>query len=155
VHDNYRIFQGLNFKSLGTAPMVAGGYCWLNSWHSRAREIARRRAKERGRRGDSIPYFTYRGGGGASWWPNFAGEEGGGGSIPVLGGGASAQGWRHWSGAASRGGAWRGCRSRAGPRRAGVRGKGATALMMAAHRGRGEGRGGALHPGDWRRSSSR
>jgi hypothetical protein len=36
-------------------------------------------ANESRRRGDSIPYLTYRGG--ASWWLNFAGKEGGGGSV--------------------------------------------------------------------------
>jgi hypothetical protein len=55
--------------------MVAGGYCFSNSRQSRAREIARSRAKERGQGRDSIPYLTYRRG--ASWWPDFAGEEGG------------------------------------------------------------------------------
>jgi hypothetical protein len=39
---------GLDAKSLGTAPMVADTHCWLNSQCSRAREIARSGAKERG-----------------------------------------------------------------------------------------------------------
>jgi hypothetical protein len=88
VHDNYRIFQGLNYKSFTAAPMVAGGYCWPISQCSRAHEITRSGANERGQRGDSIPYLTYRGD--ASWWPNFAGEDGGGGSV--LGGSPSVPG---------------------------------------------------------------
>jgi hypothetical protein len=38
--------------------------------------------QERGRRGDSIQYLTYRGD--ASWWPDFAGEEGGGALLRVV-----------------------------------------------------------------------
>jgi hypothetical protein len=45
---NYRIFRGLNCKSSGTTPMVAGSYCFANSHRSKAREIARSGAKERG-----------------------------------------------------------------------------------------------------------
>jgi hypothetical protein len=70
--------------------MVAGGCCLSNPRRSRAREIARSGANERGRRGDSIPYITYRGD--ASWWSNFTTEEGSGGSVPC--GGVSARGWR-------------------------------------------------------------
>jgi hypothetical protein len=70
---NYKIFGGLYCKKLETVPMVAGGYNFSNSCRSRAREVARSGANERGRRGDSIPYITYRRN--ASWWSNLAGEE--------------------------------------------------------------------------------
>jgi hypothetical protein len=53
--------------------MVAGGYCFANSRHSRSREIARSGAKERGRRGDSISYLTCSRD--ASWWLDFDGED--------------------------------------------------------------------------------
>jgi hypothetical protein len=59
--------------------MVAGGHSFANSHRSRAWEIMRSGANERGRGGDSIPYLTYHGD--ASWWPNFAGEESVGGSV--------------------------------------------------------------------------
>jgi hypothetical protein len=52
--------------------MVTGVHCSSNSHHSRAREVARSGANERGRREDSIPYLTYRGD--ASWRSNFAEE---------------------------------------------------------------------------------
>jgi hypothetical protein len=69
--------------------MVAGAHCWPNSQHSRAREIGRSGAKERGRQGDSIPYLTYRAD--ASWWLNFIGEVAVAVlSILFLGNGASA-----------------------------------------------------------------
>jgi hypothetical protein len=61
--------------------MVTGGHCSSNSRRSRAREVARSGANERGRRGDSIPYLTYRGD--ASWWSNFV-EEVGGGCLFIL-----------------------------------------------------------------------
>jgi hypothetical protein len=97
--------------------MVVSGYCFANSHHSRAWEIVRSGAKERGRRGDSIPYLNDCRG--ASWWPDFAGEEGDGGLLhPVLGGGACVlckeawvmqeEGWRSCRGER------RGCMGRAG-----------------------------------------
>jgi hypothetical protein len=60
-------------QKLETAPIVAGGHNFSNSRLSRAREVGRSGANERGRRGDSIPYLTYQGD--ASWRSNFAGEE--------------------------------------------------------------------------------
>jgi hypothetical protein len=134
---NYKISKGLNCKSLGTAPMVAGGYCFANSHHSRAWEIATIEAKERGRRGDSIPYLTYRGG--ASWWPDFAGEvaavvlPGLCSWAVALGRGGQQGGGRGCRGDGMAAGGRRDCRGRAGPRRAGARGKGVAALVVAAH----------------------
>jgi hypothetical protein len=61
--------------------MVAGGNCFPNCRRSRAREIARSGANERARRGDSIPYLTYRGD--ASWWSNFVEEEAAAGLFMV------------------------------------------------------------------------
>jgi hypothetical protein len=74
LRGNYRILQGLNCKKLksGSNSDGDGRYCSLNSRHSRAREVARSGANERERRGDSIPYLTYRGD--ASWRSNFAEE---------------------------------------------------------------------------------
>jgi hypothetical protein len=59
--------------------MVTGRYCSSNSHRSRAQEVARSGANERGRRGDSIPYLTYRGD--ASWLSNFDQEGDGCGSV--------------------------------------------------------------------------
>jgi hypothetical protein len=103
VHDNYRIFQGLNCKKLHNTAMVVGGYCFGNSRQSRAREIARSRANERGRRVDSIPYLTYRGGASCG---QILLEKRVPTVLPVLflGGGVSARGWWRWLGTASRGG---------------------------------------------------
>jgi hypothetical protein len=81
--------------------MVAGGYSFANSHHSRARKIMRSGANERGRRGDLIPYLTYRGG--ASWWPDFAGEEGGDGLLVLFLGGGTEQGRLGGEGAATGG----------------------------------------------------
>jgi hypothetical protein len=63
--------------------MVVGGYNSSNSHRSRAREVARSGANERGRRGDSIPYLTYRGD--ASWRSNFTREEVPTGPLQVVG----------------------------------------------------------------------
>jgi hypothetical protein len=52
--------------------METSGYCSSNCRRFRAREVAGSGGKERGRRGDSVPYLTYHGD--VSWWSNFAGE---------------------------------------------------------------------------------
>jgi hypothetical protein len=136
--------------------MVTGTHCWPNSQRSRAREIARSGAKERGQRGDSIPYLTYHAD--ASWWLSFAGEVAVAVlSVRFLGNGASAQvlargGQQGRSVARLQGqgrakvhrgqGEGRDCARGGGGaaqgQGAGVRGKGATALMVTAalHRSR-------------------
>jgi hypothetical protein len=73
LRDNYRIFQGLNRKSFKSGSNDGGGYFSSNCHRSRAREVARSGANERGRRGDSIPYLTYRGD--APWRSNFMEED--------------------------------------------------------------------------------
>jgi hypothetical protein len=65
-------FRDQSAKSSNQAAMVTDGDCSSNSGRSSAREVAGSDANERGRRGDSNPYLTYRGD--ASWRSNFAGE---------------------------------------------------------------------------------
>jgi hypothetical protein len=48
LRDNYRILQGLNCKKLKSSSNGDGGYCSSNSRRSRAREVARSGANERG-----------------------------------------------------------------------------------------------------------
>jgi hypothetical protein len=54
-------FQGLNRKSFKSGSNGGGGYCSSDSRRFRAREVTGSGAKERGRRGDSVPYLTYPG----------------------------------------------------------------------------------------------
>jgi hypothetical protein len=131
---NYKIFRGLNCKKLETAPMVAGGYYFSNSRRSRAWEVARSKANERGRRGDSIPYLTYRVD--ASWWSNSAGEEAAVAlfrAVPLLFVAAACRG----SGLQERG-AHKGRSGAAVARRHGCSKDSGWAWRSMAHRGRGD-----------------
>jgi hypothetical protein len=49
IHDNYGFLRGLKLQKLHSIAMVAGGYYFSNPRHSRALEIARSGANERGR----------------------------------------------------------------------------------------------------------
>jgi hypothetical protein len=87
LSDNYIIFQGLNCKSFTAHSNGGGGYCSSNYHRSRAREIARSGANERGTRGfHSIPYLPL----GRIVVIEFCGRSCDGGSV--LGGAGLAQG---------------------------------------------------------------
>jgi hypothetical protein len=94
TQDNYRFLRGLICKKLCCTSMVAAGYCFADSWCSRAWKISRSGAKERGDGGKPILYLTLPRGCIVVAEIDGARSDGGSTQLLFLGSGAGHQGTR-------------------------------------------------------------